>query len=73
MNGRLFLALVLIAVGVLAIAYQGFSFTTRKKVLDVGPIRATREEHYSVPLPPILGAIAHVGGIIVLVSGRRPS
>jgi len=73
MTGRLFLALVLIAVGVLAFVYQGFSFTTRKKVLDVGPIQATREEHHNVPLPPILGAIALVGGIIVLASGRRTS
>jgi drug/metabolite transporter (DMT)-like permease len=73
MNGRLVLALVLIVVGVVAIVYQGFSFTTRKKVLDVGPIQATREERHSVPLPPILGAIALVGGVIVLVSGRRSS
>ena len=57
--------------GVLAFVYQGFSFTTRKKVLDVGSIQATREEHHNVPLPPILGGLALVGGIIVLVSGRR--
>jgi len=73
MTGRGFLALVLIVVGILAFVYQGFSFTTRKKVLDVGPIQATREEHHTVPLPPVLGAIALVGGIIVLVSGRRTS
>jgi hypothetical protein len=73
MTGRVFLALVLIAVGVLAFVYQGFSFTTRKKVLDVGPIQATREEHHNIALPPILGAIALVGGIVVLVSGRRTS
>ena len=73
MTGRVFLALVLIAVHVLASVYQGFSFTTRKKVLDVGPIQAARERHHNAALPTFLGANALVGGIIVLVSGRRTS
>jgi hypothetical protein len=71
MNGKTIVALVLIVVGILALAYQGFTFTTRKKVLDVGPIQATREKQHTVPLPPVLGAIALVGGIIVLISERR--
>jgi len=71
MNVRNVIALVLIVIGILALAYQGFSYTTRKRVLDVGPIQATREEHHTVPLPPVLGAMALVGGIIVLLTGRR--
>jgi uncharacterized membrane protein YphA (DoxX/SURF4 family) len=71
MNGRTLLALALIVFGIIAFVYQGFTFTTRKKVLDVGPIQATKEEHHSVPLPPVLGALALVGGIVVLLSGRR--
>jgi uncharacterized membrane protein HdeD (DUF308 family) len=71
MNGRTLLAVILIVIGILAFAYQGFSFTTRKKVLDVGPIQATKEEHHTVPLPPVVGAIALVGGIIVLITSRR--
>lgn len=65
------IALVLVIIGILALVYQGFSYTTQKKVLDVGPIQATKEEHHSVPLPPVLGVIALVGGILVLVTGRR--
>lgn len=49
------IGLILIVVGVLSLTYQGFTYTTHKKVLDVGPIQATKEEHHSVPLPPILG------------------
>jgi hypothetical protein len=57
----------------LALAYQGFTYTTHKKVLDIGPIEATKEERHSVPIPPILGALALIGGIVVLISDRRGS
>jgi hypothetical protein len=67
------IGLILIVVGVLSLMYQGFTYTTHKKVLDVGPIQATKEEHHSVPLPPILGALALIGGVIILVSDRRSS
>jgi uncharacterized membrane protein HdeD (DUF308 family) len=61
------LGIILLVIGVLALAYQG----TQKKVLDVGPIKATKEEHHTVPIPPILGALALIGGVVVLVSDRR--
>ena len=65
------LGVILIVLGVLALVYQGFSYTTQKKVLDVGPIQATKQERHTVPLPPILGALALIGGVIVLVSDRK--
>lgn len=65
------LGIALIVLGIFALIYQGFSYTTQKKVLDVGPIQATKEEHHNVPLPPILGALALIGGVVILVSGRR--
>jgi hypothetical protein len=60
---------ILIIFGVLALVYQGFTYTTHKKVLDVGPIQATKVEHNTVPLPPIVGAF--VGGIVLMVAGRK--
>jgi hypothetical protein len=63
--------LALIVLGVIALAYQGFTYTTHKKVLDVGPIQATREEHHTVPLSPVLGGLALVGGIVLLVVGGK--
>ena len=65
------LGLILIVLGVIALMYQGFTYTTHKKVLDVGPIQATKEEHHSVPMPPILGALALIGGVVILVSDRK--
>jgi hypothetical protein len=62
---------ILAILGVLALIYQGFSYTTQKKVLDVGPIQATKEEHHTVSLPPILGALALIGGVVILVSDRK--
>ena len=55
MSGRMLLGVVLIALGVIALVYQGFTYTTQKKVLDIGPIQATKEEHHSIPVPPIIG------------------
>ena len=66
-----FVGIVLIVIGVIALAYQGISYTTHKKVLDIGPIQATREERHTVPLPPILGALALIGGVGSIVTDRR--
>jgi drug/metabolite transporter (DMT)-like permease len=65
------LGVILIVLGVLALVYQGFTYTTQKKVLDVGPIQATKQERHTVPLPPILGALALIGGVVILVSDRK--
>ncbi len=73
MSGKTLLGVALIVLGILALAYQGFSYTMPKKAVDVGPIHVTKDEHHTVPLPPILGAMALIGGIAVLVvGGRRP-
>lgn len=71
MNGRILLGIALVAIGILALAYQGFSYTTAKKAVDLGPIQVTKEERHAVPLPPIMGALALIGGIAVLASNRR--
>ena len=63
--------IILVVIGVLALAYQGITYTTHKKVLDIGPIQATKEEHKTIPVPPIIGAVALIGGIVILASGRR--
>jgi len=62
---------VLVAVGLVALIYQGITYTTHKKVVDIGPIEATREEHKTIPLPPILGVIALVGGIVIIARDRK--
>jgi len=71
MSGRTILGIALIVIGLFALAYQGFTYTTQKKVIDIGPIQATKEEHHTVPLPPILGALALISGVVVVAAGRR--
>jgi hypothetical protein len=63
--------IVLIVLGALALAYQGITYTHREKVLDVGPIHATKDTQEQIPVPPILGGLALIGGIALLVSGAR--
>ena len=65
------LALVLIVLGALAIGYQGFSYVTRDKVVDLGPIEVTQEKHKSVFLPPVIGAVVLVTGIALLVTSSK--
>ncbi len=63
---------LLIVLGVLALAYGGISYTKEKKVLDMGPLQATTRTQETIPLPPVLGGAAVVGGIALLVvSGRK--
>jgi hypothetical protein len=65
------MGIALIVIGIISLAYQGITYTTRKKVVDLGPIQATKKEYHLIPIPPILGALALVGGVIVLVADRR--
>jgi hypothetical protein len=63
-------AILLIALGVIALAYQGFTYTTREKIIDLGPIKASVNEEHTVPLPPIVGALAIVGGVVLLMRAK---
>lgn len=65
--------IVLIVLGILAFAYQGITVTTQKKVVDVGPIHATKDEKHTLPLPPVLGGLLLIGGVVLLVSSPRSS
>ncbi len=66
-------AVVLIAIGIIALAYQGITYTRNKTVLNIGPIEARVEEKRTIPLPPVLGALSLAGGITLLIVSSRPS
>jgi hypothetical protein len=63
--------LVLIVLGVVALVYQGITYTRRETVLDIGPLHATADRQRTVPLPPVFGIAAIAGGIALLVIGGR--
>lgn len=71
MKPILIIAIILIGLGIVAFAYQGISYTTREKVVDLGPLQVTAEKTKTFPLPPILGVIALLGGIVLLVTGIK--
>ena len=63
--------ILLIVVGLISLALGGISYTTREKVVDIGPIEATAERHKTIPLPPLLGGLALAGGIVLLIAGSK--
>jgi hypothetical protein len=65
------IGIVLIVLGLFGLAWGGFTYTTSEKVVDIGPIHATREKTHNVPLPPLAGAVALIGGVVLLVAGKR--
>jgi hypothetical protein len=63
--------IVLIVLGVGALAYQGITYTSRETVIDIGPIHATADRQKTIPVPPVVGGLAVAGGIALLVMGGR--
>ena len=67
------IGVALIIPGVLALAYQGITYTTREKVIDLGPLKASVDKGRSLLLPPIVGALALAGGMVLVIVGTRQS
>jgi len=71
MKTNTLIAIILIIVGIAAFAYQGITYTSREKVVDLGPVQVTAEKTRTFPLPPIVGGITLVGGIVLLLVGNK--
>ena len=71
MKSTSIVGIVLIVLGLAALAYQGINYTTRETVIDIGPVHATAERQRTLPLPPVVGAVAVVGGVVLLVAAAR--
>ena len=65
------LGIILLVLGLIGLAWGGFTYHTTETVVDLGPIHATREKEHNIPLPPIAGAAALIGGIVLLVAGKK--
>lgn len=73
MKSATMIGIILIVLGIVALAYQGITYTTQEKVIDIGPIEATAKTEKTIPLPPVLGVLALVGGIVLVVVGAKKS
>ncbi len=71
MKTNTLLGIILIVVGIAAFAYQGITYTSREKVVDLGPVEVTAERTKTLPLSPIVGALALAGGVVLLVMGGK--
>jgi hypothetical protein len=71
MKPQIIAAILLIAGGLAALAYQGIDYTTQNKVVDIGPLQVTAEHSHTIPLPPLVGIIVLIGGIVLLVTSFR--
>lgn len=67
------IGIALIELGLIALVYQGITYTTREKVVDLGPLKITAQKEKTIPLPPILGGLALAGGIVLVVVATRKS
>lgn len=73
MKPPVIIGVILIAIGIIALAYGGFTYTTREKVIDAGPLQVSADKQKTVPFPPIIGAISLIGGIVLVATGSRKS
>jgi len=69
MKPAMIIGIVLIALGVVSLTYQGITYTSREKIIDIGPIQATQETEKTIPFSPILGGVALAGGIALVIIG----
>jgi hypothetical protein len=65
------LGMILIGVGIVALLYTGFSFTTKEKVVDLGPLEINKEKKHNISWPPIAGAALIVGGVVLIVLDKK--
>ena len=73
MKPMMLIGIALIILGAIAFAYHGITYTTHEKVLQIGPLEATKKTEKTIPLPPILGGVALSGGIVLIIIGAKKS
>ena len=71
MKQKMLIGIVLIVIGVIALAYSGITYTSNDKVIDLGPLQVSADRKHTIPIPPILGGLALVGGLVLLISGYK--
>ena len=65
------IGVILIVFGIVALAYQGITYTTREKIVDIGPLKVEAEKQRTIPLPPLLGGLSLAAGVVLVIVGVR--
>ena len=65
------IGIILIVVGIIALAYGGFTYTKREKIIDAGPLQVSANKEHTIPFPPVLGGLALAGGVVLVIVGSR--
>jgi hypothetical protein len=63
--------IILIVLGVIALGYQGITYTTKERVVEIGPLKVDKEKEKTIPLPPVLGGVAVAAGVVLMIVGAR--
>jgi hypothetical protein len=71
MKPLLLVAIILVVLGVVALTYQGITYTTTEEAFDFGPIQITAERTHTIPMIPVLGVLALAGGVALFFVTRR--
>ena len=71
MKPAIVIGLVLILLGIVALSYNRITYTTKEKIVEIGPLQATAEKEKSIPLPPLLGGLALVAGVGLIAVGYK--
>ena len=71
MKGMMIAGVLMVAIGIVGLLYQGITYTTHKNVIDIGPIKATTNEDKTIPIPPIVGGLMLAGGVALILAGRK--
>lgn len=71
MAARQLVGVVLIVLGIVALAWGGISWTQKETIVDAGPLEIQAEDRETIPLPPVLGGVALAAGVLLLVVPSR--
>src|ERR1044071_8502614 len=66
------IGIIFIVIGIIALAYQGLTYTTKEKVVDLGPLKVEAKREKTIPLPPVLGVLALGVGVRLARGSRAP-
>jgi hypothetical protein len=71
MKPLMIVGIILLVLGLVALAYQGITYTTTERVVDIGPLKVDAKKENTIPLPPVLGGVAVAAGVVLLIFGAR--